>query len=136
MMIDIDFFKKYNDSYGHSQGDVCLRSVAGALSSSVTRADDFVARYGGEEFAVVMPNTDEAGALLLADKMLNAVRACNIPHEMNEAADCVTISIGVTSGVVANSLSGLDFIKRADDALYLSKQSGRNKYTYVSLDKF
>lgn len=131
LMLDIDFFKKYNDTYGHSMGDECLKAVAKALNDSLQRADDFVARYGGEEFIVVLPNTDESGACFMADRMLENVRACDIPHKKNEAADCVTISIGVATSVVAHKQKGEDYIKRADEALYTSKKKGRNRYTFI-----
>jgi len=133
LMIDIDFFKNYNDTYGHSAGDNCLRIVAETLRKSVTRADDFVVRYGGEEFAVVLPNTDEDGARLLAENMLENIRACNIPHANSSAADIVTVSIGVTTGRVPYSCRADDFIIRADEMLYMSKQSGRNKSTFGKL---
>ncbi|MCL1848506.1 MAG: diguanylate cyclase [Clostridiales bacterium] len=129
MMIDVDNFKKYNDTYGHHEGDKCLRAVAETLSSCVTRASDFVARYGGEEFVVVLPNTDEGGARLVAEKMLESVRARSIPHQANDAASCVTISIGITSVCVDHSRSGEEYVKQADEMLYQSKQNGRNRYT-------
>jgi len=132
LMIDIDFFKSYNDTYGHSAGDLCLRIVAETLAKSVTRADDFVVRYGGEEFAVVLPNTDEDGARLLADNMLENIRACKIPHSSSSVADIVTVSIGVTTGKVPFKTRSDDFIIRADEMLYVSKQSGRNRSTFGS----
>jgi len=131
MMLDIDFFKRYNDTYGHAKGDYCLQEIAKVLESTMMRSDDFVARYGGEEFAIIMPNTDENGACAMARKILENVRMRNIPHEQNEVANCVTISIGVTTGSVDNTQSGLEYIKRADKALYMSKQNGRNRYTYI-----
>jgi diguanylate cyclase (GGDEF)-like protein len=130
LMIDIDFFKRYNDTYGHVEGDKCLKIIAQTLSKSVTRADDFVVRYGGEEFIVLLPNTNEQGARLIADKLLNNIRNCNIPHEQSEAANCVTISIGVTTGKVLHTHSANDFVEKADKMLYKSKQSGRNKYSF------
>ena len=133
MMIDIDFFKNYNDTFGHSEGDKCLKMVADTLEKSIARADDFIARYGGEEFAAVLPNTGEKGACMIAEKLLECIRNCKIPHEASDAAPYVTISIGVTFGKVDRTLSGDDFIKRADEMLYLSKQSGRNKYTFGPL---
>ena len=133
LMLDIDFFKKYNDTYGHDQGDICLKKVAQALTSAVTRAGDFTARYGGEEFIAVLPNTDENGASFVADKLLERVRELDIPHSASSAAPYVTVSIGVTTGKVSFSLSWQDFIKRADEALYMSKQNGRNKYSYLIL---
>jgi diguanylate cyclase (GGDEF)-like protein len=130
LMIDIDFFKRYNDTYGHLEGDKCLKIIAQTLSKSITREDDFAARYGGEEFVVVLPNTGEQGAQLIADKLLVNVQDCNIPHEQNDAADCVTISIGVTTGKVAHTHSTDDFVKKADELLYKSKQGGRNRYSF------
>jgi len=135
LMADIDFFKRYNDTYGHSEGDACLKTVAEAIAGCLFRADDFVARYGGEEFAVILPNTDESGARFVANKILEAVRACDIPHEKNEVAGYVTISIGVTTSDVRQGQSGKDYIIRADTALYQSKQNGRNRYTYMDFDE-
>lgn len=132
LMIDIDLFKKYNDTYGHSAGDDCLRSVAEAIRKSILRNEDFAARYGGEEFAVVLPNTDEKGARHMADKLLENVRALNIPHEKSEAAPYVTISVGITTGRVNFTNCSVDYVKRADEALYVSKQTGRNKYTFLN----
>ena len=131
LMIDIDHFKKYNDTYGHDAGDGCLRTVAGALSECVIREEDFIARYGGEEFAVVLPNTDEKGAQLVAERMLEKMRECNIPHKTNDAAAYVTISIGGTTNVINHLQHGSDYIKAADKALYESKKNGRNKYTFL-----
>jgi len=131
LMMDVDFFKKFNDTYGHSEGDVCLVAVAETIKESLARADDFVARYGGEEFVAVLPNTDEMGARFVAGRILENMRARKILHEKNEAADCVTISIGVTSGEVERSNSGDDYLKLADKALYMSKENGRNRYTYI-----
>jgi diguanylate cyclase (GGDEF)-like protein len=132
LMIDVDFFKRYNDTYGHSMGDDCLKSIAETLVQCVTRVGDFVARYGGEEFIVVLPNTCENGARMLADKLLESIRERNIPHEKNDAAKCVTISIGVITGNVKHTQSVSDYLKLVDDAMYMSKQSGRNKYTFVA----
>jgi diguanylate cyclase (GGDEF)-like protein len=132
-MIDVDFFKKYNDTYGHSMGDVCLHVIAATLGKNLARADDFVARYGGEEFAAALPNTDENGALLVANKLLESVRALGIPHESSSIADYVTISIGITTGSVVYTQSLHDYLKRADEALYMSKQNGRNRCTSLPL---
>ena len=129
MMIDIDYFKKYNDTYGHGAGDNCLRLVAEALAKGI-RPDDFIARYGGEEFVAVLPNTDEAGARTVAERMLANIRELRIPHEASDAADHVTISVGVVSGTVLHSHVTDDFLRRADDMLYKSKQRGRNRYSF------
>ncbi|MDR1735825.1 MAG: diguanylate cyclase [Oscillospiraceae bacterium] len=133
MMIDIDFFKPYNDAYGHVRGDACLKAVAETLKGALTRSDDFVARYGGEEFVAVLPNTDEAGARMMAQRLLNAVRSCEIPHKSSDAASCVTISIGVTTGKAGHTQSANDYVRRADAMLYESKHSGRNKYTFARM---
>jgi len=130
LMIDIDHFKKYNDTYGHEAGDGCLRAVVHALSQCVSRDEDFIARYGGEEFALVLPNTDKNGAQMIAEKLLEKIRECNIPHKASDAADYVTISIGGTTGSVKHSQSPQDYIKAADKALYESKKNGRNRYTH------
>jgi len=130
LMIDIDHFKKYNDTYGHDAGDECLRIVAAALSQCVIRDEDFVARYGGEEFVVVLPNTDKNGALLIAKRMLERVRECRIPHDTGDLADFVTVSIGVTTCIINHLQHGSDYIKAADKALYESKRNGRNRYTF------
>ncbi|MCL2000581.1 MAG: diguanylate cyclase, partial [Planctomycetes bacterium] len=133
MMIDIDHFKLYNDTYGHAAGDECLRIVAEIITQSISRSDDFVARYGGEEFVVVLPNTDADGAELLAEKMLDNIRRRHLPHHQNKASDRVTISIGVTSGEVEPAHNGDLYVRRADKLLYMSKQNGRNRYTFAPL---
>jgi len=131
MMMDIDNFKKFNDTYGHTLGDACLKIVAKTIAGSLTRADDFAARYGGEEFAVILPNTDEAGARKMAGVILENVKAKEIMHNKN-GPGIVTISIGVTTGYVTHPQDGPEYIKRADKALYMSKMGGRNRYTYVN----
>jgi len=131
LMMDVDFFKKYNDTYGHEQGDVCLRTVAQALTGGIMRANDFVARYGGEEFIAVLPNTDEAGARMVAEKLLENVRNLNIPHTSSAVAQHVTVSIGVATGKVVHTQGWEEYIKRADGALYMSKQNGRNRYMFL-----
>jgi len=130
MMIDIDFFKRYNDTYGHVEGDKCLKAVAQTLAQCITRADDFVARYGGEEFVVILPNTDEQGARLIADKLLDNVRDLYLPHEQSDAADYVTVSIGITTGKVLHTHNAGDFVKRADELMYKSKKEGRNRSSF------
>jgi len=130
LMIDIDYFKKFNDTYGHDAGDECLGLIAASLSQSVIREEDFIARYGGEEFAVVLPNTDENGVGLIAERMLEKVRECKIPHENSDIAAYVTVSIGGTTGIINYLQHGSDYIKAADKALYESKRNGRNRYTF------
>jgi len=134
MMIDIDHFKKYNDTYGHTKGDDCLKAIASTLESSMSRADDFVVRYGGEEFTIVLPNTEERGAHLMAGKLLNNVRNLAIPHETSDAASYITISIGVISGIVKHTHSADYWIGLADEMLYKSKREGRDRYNFMSAD--
>ncbi len=135
LIIDIDYFKKYNDTYGHDAGDNCLRTVASTLSKCVSRDLDFVARYGGEEFAVVLPNTDKNGAHVIAEKLLEKVRECNMPHKASLIADCVTISVGGTTSIVKHFHHAQDYIKAADKALYESKKNGRNRYTFENFEE-
>jgi diguanylate cyclase (GGDEF)-like protein len=135
LMIDIDYFKKYNDTYGHDAGDDCLGMVSGVLSQCVIRDEDFIARYGGEEFVIVLPNTDENGARLVAERILEKVRESNIPHGTSDIAAYVTVSIGGTTGIINHLQLGSDYIKAADKALYESKQNGRNRYTFRKLEE-
>jgi len=130
LIIDIDCFKKYNDTYGHSMGDECLKTVAKALSKTA-RTDDYVIRYGGEEFVILLPNTDEAGAGIIATRLLDSVRALCIPHKNSDIADYVTVSIGATTVKVEQNHQYMDYIERSDKALYISKNTGRNKYTHL-----
>lgn len=129
LMIDIDHFKEYNDTYGHSAGDKCLKAVAEVLRKHVRRGEDFAARYGGEEFIVVLPNTDEEGMQKVADHLLQGMLDRHIPHERSKAADCVTVSIGGACASAEFVHVGTDYIKSADKALYMSKANGRNRYT-------
>jgi len=133
LMMDIDFFKKYNDNYGHAEGDVCLKAVARAINDSLMREDDFAARYGGEEFTVVLPNTNEDGARAIAERILENLRIANIPHEKSDVSPHVTVSIGIATGDAKAVNNGTDFIKRADEALYYSKEHGRNRYTFFEI---
>jgi diguanylate cyclase (GGDEF)-like protein len=132
MMVDVDHFKKYNDTYGHRKGDDCLKIIAAVLQKTL-RADDFVARYGGEEFVIVLPNTDADDAHIVANRLLECIRNCDIPHAASDVTSCVTISIGVTTGCVDQTQSWRDFVERADELLYEAKQSGRNKYAFSSM---
>jgi len=133
LMIDVDYFKLYNDNYGHDQGDICLKKITHAITGSIPRTTDFAARYGGEEFVVVLPNTDKAGAVLIAEKVLNNVRELAIPHAKSAASDNITVSIGVTTGRVTYSQKWEEYVKRADEAMYASKQGGRDRYTFKEL---
>lgn len=126
ILLDIDFFKRYNDSYGHLMGDNCLRQVASALKSVVQRPADLVARYGGEEFVVVLPNTGYEEGICIAQRTLQAIRNLAIPHAQSSVSAYVTVSIGFASIVPNSKLSPQDLIEAADKALYTAKQQGRN----------
>lgn len=128
IMCDVDHFKVYNDNLGHPAGDACLQRVADALSKAVMRKGDTVARYGGEEFAVVLPNTDAQGAMLVAQALRAAVQDLEIPHIPQTGQPFVTISIGVaTLASPAPDTSPSEMLARADEALYLAKANGRNR---------
>ena len=133
MVIDLDFFKNYNEAYGHGKGDICLKTVAGVLSKNLKRDNDFVARYGGEEFVLILPNTDENGAGIIAEKLLSNIRECRIPHEKSDVAEYVTVSIGAVTGGGNYTQSGDDYIGKAYDAMHMSKQNGRNRYTIMKM---
>lgn len=126
LMIDIDFFKAYNDEYGHQRGDACLVKVANVLQSALNRAGDFIARYGGEEFVVILPNAGEAEAVAQARRMCDLVRSLAIPHGASRAAEVVTVSVGWASMVPAAGTLPAAIIASADGALYQAKNAGRN----------
>lgn len=131
LLLDVDHFKAFNDRYGHQVGDDCLRAVAAAVRDSVRRPRDFAARYGGEEIAVILPETDAAGALTVAESVREAIERLAIPHAGNEDGnEIVTVSIGVTTAVstvggTVNMPEGL--LLTADSALYKAKHKGRNR---------
>ena len=125
-MIDVDFFKQYNDCYGHAQGDHVLKSVAQVLCNTLSRKTDFVARYGGEEFALILPDTDIAGAAELGEKIRLTVEAMKIAHDKSAVADCVTLSIGGITALQVPSCP-TNLLELADARLYEAKQTGRNK---------
>ncbi|MBE1301295.1 MAG: diguanylate cyclase [Alteromonadaceae bacterium] len=127
LLIDIDNFKKYNDFYGHLQGDECLRHVAQALSQSQKRDTDVIARYGGEEFASILPNTDLIGAESFAQKLMEKIEELNIPHQNNADFGRITLSIGIASVKPQDNVQIEDIISFADGCLYEAKENGRNK---------
>lgn len=127
IMADIDFFKSFNDHYGHLAGDTCLRKVAQAMASTAERPADLVARYGGEEFAALLPDTDAAGALVLAEEMRRRVAALGIVHTVSAAADCVSVSLGVATLVPESRDDPNYLILQADEALYQAKERGRDR---------
>ncbi len=126
LMCDVDFFKLFNDTYGHQAGDDCLRKVAKAISLNTERPSDIVARYGGEEFAVVLPETTIGGALMVAEKIRQAIRELNIPHESSPDGR-VTMSIGIASAAPGFDNPPDDLILAADKALYRAKREGRDR---------
>jgi len=131
VMLDIDHFKLYNDTYGHHMGDDCLRSIASALKAMDIRHLDKVARIGGEEFAVILPETGAEGAMLVAERIRITIEELNIPHETPFSR--VTASFGVSSVVPKRKLAPNILIKSVDDALYESKRNGRNGSTLKQL---
>ncbi len=126
LLIDIDFFKKYNDHYGHMQGDWCLKSVAQGLAETLRRPADFIARFGGEEFIAILPENNTEQGKQVAENMVEHIRSLNIPHVLSETASCVTVSIGVSSVIPTTDAKPDDLISKADEALYHTKQHGRN----------
>jgi diguanylate cyclase (GGDEF)-like protein len=130
LFIDIDFFKNYNDTYGHQQGDECLKTIAKALQNSLNRARDFVSRYGGEEFICILPNTQKEGAINKAEELRAKIEALNIEHKSSTISDVVTISIGVSTIIPDETNDPKELIKKADNALYLSKERGRNRVSF------
>lgn len=128
LLIDVDYFKRYNDCRGHQAGDACLQAVARAVAQAVPRTTDLVARYGGEELAVVLPNTDAAGTAAVAEHVVAAVSALNLPHGNSAAAGHVTVSVGAISHVPKLRDVGAQFIAGADAALYRAKEAGRNRW--------
>lgn len=151
LMIDVDHFKRFNDYYGHAAGDDCLRQVAEVLRASMLRVADQAARYGGEEFAVLLPGTDMAGGLRVADKLLAAMKQAQMPHAESPVAPHVTVSIGVSAldedceawhqstadSRVPTVTAALpkDLVRAADLALYAAKHAGRDRHACLPLDQ-
>ena len=133
LMIDIDHFKKFNDRYGHIEGDHCLKKVAKRLNDSLHRSTDFLARFGGEEFVCILAGTSGDGALTIAHDMLEGIRDLAIPNEDSTVGDFVTISIGLASFIPNPDRPYEDFIIEADDCLYRAKNEGRNRVCYNNL---
>jgi two-component system chemotaxis family response regulator WspR len=128
ILTDVDFFKKYNDSYGHLAGDECLKQVATAVASAARRPGDLGARYGGEEFALILPSTDSEGAAAVAEKLRLSVLALAIPHQSSTVAATVSLSLGVVTESTDEGLEPKLLIDRADHALYEAKRNGRNAF--------
>ena len=136
-MLDIDFFKKYNDTYGHLGGDECLKQVAGLLDTISKQSGAIAARYGGEEFVVILPKKDREEALEIAETIRIGIEELAIPHITSEIKDVVTLSIGVSTCHPVLTVKPKDLIQAADIALYDSKRLGRNRvcecgYSFIS----
>jgi diguanylate cyclase (GGDEF)-like protein len=127
IMVDVDYFKNYNDNYGHPAGDACLRHVASALSGVPKRSSDLVARFGGEEFVVLLPDTTLNDAKAMAERMRIEVLRLQIPHAYSPAAAVVTVSFGIAAMVPAANSEEASLLAAADAALYRSKEAGRNR---------
>lgn len=134
ILCDIDFFKHYNDHYGHLAGDDCLREIGKLLRHLFQRSGDLPARYGGEEFAIILPDTPADRALILAESLCREMREMSLPHAYSGAAPYVTLSAGVISALMTRESSAESFIDQADKALYQAKQNGRNGVTVAAFD--
>jgi diguanylate cyclase (GGDEF)-like protein len=130
-MLDVDFFKRYNDHYGHALGDECLHDVAQAVASQCTRPTDLVARYGGEEFAIVLPDIEPEEVRILLRSVMSAVDALQIEHATSACARHVTISLGAVSVKPGRNDEAQTALRRADELLYQAKESGRHRAMYA-----
>jgi diguanylate cyclase (GGDEF)-like protein len=127
LMMDVDKFKTYNDTYGHPQGDVLLKSIAKIFSAAAMRTTDLVARLGGEEFGILLPDTDLAAALIIAEKIRSGVEAVRIPTADGKTITTATISIGAVSAIPDDKATVQEFLSAADKRLYTAKNTGRNR---------
>lgn len=135
ILIDVDFFKFYNDHYGHPEGDACLRQIAQAIQRSVQRPYDLVARYGGEEFACILPKTDADGAAFIASQIQENVHKLAIPHAKSEVSNLVTVSMGVVCTIPGTVMQeSAELIIATDKQLYKAKSNGRNRMCVQVLD--
>ena len=137
LLCDIDYFKSYNDTYGHLAGDDCLKGVAQAINSTVRRPADLVARYGGEEFAVVLPNTSFEGAVRVAENIQSCLEKLKIYHPASDVSKYLTLSIGIAASIPSHHFSFLTLLADSDRALYAAKLRGRNEYCgYISASDY
>lgn len=130
IMLDIDFFKEYNDYYGHTQGDECLKQVAKALRGVSKRTVDLVGRYGGEEFVFILPETNKTNALHFVEQCLSAIKQQKLPHIPSTVNDVVTVSAGVSTFIPVGEIQSSALIECADKLLYQAKKNGRNRFEY------
>ncbi|MDX2272568.1 MAG: PleD family two-component system response regulator [Cyanobacteriota bacterium] len=133
LLIDVDFFKRFNDHYGHPAGDQCLQQVADALRQSIFRPSDLAARYGGEEFVVVLPHTDSEGIQQVAQRIQTQLYQQQIPHQHSEVSSFVTLSMGGCCGIPTSEQAPVTWIEIADQQLYQAKKQGRNQIMIKSL---
>lgn len=127
ILLDIDYFKQYNDTYGHTAGDECLKTVSRILQHSLLRSSDMATRYGGEEFALLLPNTTLEGAFEIAARIREAMERLDLQHEKNRVANHVTLSDGIASLIPSSEINPTELIALADEALYRAKGQGRNQ---------
>jgi len=132
IIMDIDHFKQYNDNYGHTKGDDCLRQIAQAIADCATRPGDMAARYGGEEFIMVLPNTDRGGTQIIAQNILDKIKSLNIPHEYSSCANHVTISMGCIINLNYEFIDAEKLVTLADKGLYYVKENGRNGFNDIT----
>ena len=132
ILIDIDYFKRFNDTYGHQGGDDCLTRVAKTLSGACKNAEDLAARYGGEEFVILLPDTNEDQAYIVAERIRKAVQDLCIEHKASDVTNCVTLSMGISTMLPSEKLKAQQLIERADKALYKAKEMGRNQSVKAS----
>jgi diguanylate cyclase (GGDEF)-like protein/PAS domain S-box-containing protein len=131
IVLDIDYFKQYNDHYGHIKGDECLRQVAQTLSLAANRPRDFIARIGGEEFVWLLPETDAESARLVAHKCLHLIRQQRIPHEFSNVSKLLSISLGVGTTLASMHATALEFVEQVDHLLYQAKHNGRMRAEFA-----
>ncbi len=131
VMIYIDYFKNYNDNYGHFNGDKVLKRVSNQIKNSC-RNSDFVARYGGEEFIIIMLNTDKEEALRVVDRIKENIYKLNIKHEFSGVTDRVTISMGISTAYIGTNKNYATYIKKSDKALYEAKKLGKDTYLHLA----
>ena len=134
VMVDVDYFKKYNDTYGHQSGDECLRQVAEAMEKRVHRPSDYAARYGGEEFVLLLSNTSLDGAIKVAEDIRLLIENLKLPHAASEVSSYVTISLGVMTLIPDAGMQISEVVRKADQALYYAKRRGRNRVMSYSDD--
>ena len=140
LMLDIDVFHSYNEAYGHLAGDDCLARIAERLRAGMRRGGDFLSRFGGEEFAILLPETDRAGALVVGEELRRGIEELRIPHVASNIAAVVTASVGVAAMVPSSDRAPMSLLAAADDALYLAKARGRNRVcafepSWATIDK-